>query len=82
MHVQWNPYYKEVPGIRMNVFPVTKVTVNCIGQDPNITIFNITILSVHSHNLSKTLKLKQQHYRNQVISNVSDNLQPSKLRPF
>ena len=47
-NVQWNlditilNYYKDVPGIRVN-----------------ISMSQQKLLSVHSHNLSKTLKLRQ-----------------------
>ena len=34
MLLQWNPRYNDVPA---------KVTVKCMGQNPDITIFDITM---------------------------------------
>ena len=63
---------EDVRGITMNIICTEKVTIKCIGQNPDITMrtYKLTerkiypdtmIFSVNSHNLSKTLNLIQQH---------------------
>ena len=40
-----DPRYNDIPGITINMLPA-KVTVKCMGQNPDITIFDITIFPI------------------------------------
>ena len=64
-----DPQFNDVPGITMNISCPSKSQLKGMGQNPDVTMRiqrierklypNITILSVHSQKLRKTLNLTQ-----------------------
>ena len=54
-----NPRYNDIPSITVDKAMID-ITIFLISSRPNVKTFpNITMLSVHSHNLNKTMNLIQ-----------------------